>query len=129
MKTTKVCIENYLALIEKGVIKSNIVKVLNHFKFYGTSNCEDVEIRLLMKHQTASATITNLLDMGVLEPVSRIRTSSGSLANELKFVEDPNQWIINAQIRKREKYQKWMDSGKKNFGVSFTDHQLKMFAS
>lgn len=108
-------IEALLNQINSGKMESDAARILNHIKNYPFSTCSEMERKLNMLHQTLSARLTDLLDLGIIEERGNRKTSR-SKETYFKFQPDPAKQKRNAAQRKAEKFQKWIKKGLGQFG-------------
>lgn len=108
-------IEALLNQINSGKMECDAARVLNHIKNYPYSTSSEIERKLNMLHQTTSARLTNLLDIGIIEERGNRKTSR-SKETYFKFQPDPAKQKRNAAKRKAEKFQKWIKKGIGQFG-------------
>ena len=77
----------------------------------------------VMKHQTASARISDLLDIGVIENKGNKETATSTFSY-LKYQPNILNQTINAKKRKQEKYKNWLRKGMTQFS-EYINPQLK----
>jgi predicted DNA-binding transcriptional regulator len=85
--------------IDSGQIKTDSARVLKYIMEHGNVSRFTIKLALKMNHQTATARVSDLLDMGVIEVVGESRGHE-----QLIYQKDPMRQVENAYKRKKEKY-------------------------
>ena len=104
----------YIKQIESGHIDSNLLRVANYIRIYPMSTKEDVIKGLNKKHQSVTAAISNLLDVGLLTPVG-LKDSRDACFTVYKWEDNPERRIINRVKRHEEKFNRWLERGRNEF--------------
>lgn len=107
-------IEALLKQIHSGKRMSDNARILDYIMKHPFTTTSEVEIKLNMLHQTASARISDLLDIGVIEEKGK-KESARSSFTYLKYQPNPSKQIENALKRKKEKYSHWLKKGLTHF--------------
>jgi hypothetical protein len=105
--------ETYLKNLESGLIQSKTMKVLYFIKTYELSsicNTYDMRNSLNMPHQTLTAIISNLLDLGSIKISEEIKKGNNTYSI-YRFVPDIQDQIRISNERKKEKYNYWLKQG------------------
>ena len=116
-------IKALLDQIHSGKLQSDMARVLHHIKNYPYTTLTELERKLNMKHQTASARVSNLLDLGLIEEQGT-KKSLHSFQTYFKFQPSSLKQIHNARKRKKQKYEHWLKKGLSQF-EEFINPQLK----
>lgn len=116
-------IEALLKQIHSGKRMSDNAKILEYVMKHPFCTTSEVEIKLNMLHQTASARISDLLDMGVIEERGKKDTATSSFTY-LKYQSNAINQNLNAKRRKQEKYKNWVKKGMTQFS-EIINPQLK----
>lgn len=116
-------IQALLKQIHSGKRMSDNARILDYVMKHPYCTTSDVEIKLNMLHQTASARISDLLDMGVIEERGKKETAKSSFTY-LKYQSSALKQIINAKKRKQDKYKNWLNKGMTQFS-EFINPNLK----
>lgn len=96
--------ETYLLQLENGNIKSNAVKVLNHIKTNVPRDTNTIRAELRLTHQTLTATLSNLLDMGLIKIIGKKRRED-SVYSIFQYVSSAGERLELRKARKRKKYE------------------------
>lgn len=119
----KAKIEALLKQIHSGKRLSDKARILEFIMKHPYCTTIDVEVKLNMLHQTSSARISDLLDLGVIEERGTKATATSSFTY-LKFQPSYLKQVLNAKKRKKEKYNHWLSKGLNDF-KEFINPQLK----
>ena len=118
---TNTRIKALLKQIETGKIDTDSAKILNYIKTNVMTSRPMIEDSLGMSHQTASARVSDLLDMGIIEVVE-----SDADYEILKYQPSEHSQIKNARKRKYDKYVKWKKRGVEQFSDFLDLDQLEI---
>ncbi|MCB0448445.1 MAG: MarR family transcriptional regulator [Gelidibacter sp.] len=110
----KAKIQALLKQIHSGKRQSDKARVLDFVMKHPYCTTVDVEVKLNMLHQTASARISDLLDLGVIEERGTKETATSNFTY-LKYQPDYLQQVINSRNRKKDKYDNWVKKGLTQF--------------
>lgn len=105
--------ETYLKNLESGMIHTKTMRVLNFIRNYELSsicNTYDMRDTLNMPHQTLTAIISNLLDLGSIRISEEIKKGNNSYSS-YRFVPNIEDQIRIANERKKEKFEYWLKQG------------------
>ena len=100
--------------ISSGKLQTDMARILHHIKTYPYTTLTELERKLNMKHQTASARVSDLLDLGLIEEQGT-KKSHHSFQTYFKFQPNISKQEYNARKRKRTKYQHWLKKGLSQF--------------
>lgn len=116
-------IKALLNQIKNGKLNTDKARVLHHIKNHPYSTLSEIERKLNMIHQTASARVSDLLDMGLIQEMGTKKTAR---SQETYFRFQPNfqKQNTNATKRKEEKYKRWVKTGLTQF-EEFINPNLK----
>lgn len=116
-------IKALLNQIKNGKLNTDKARVLHHIKNHPYSTLSEIERKLNMIHQTASARVSDLLDMGLIQETGTKKTAR---SQETYFRFQPNfqKQNTNATKRKEEKYKRWVKTGLTQF-EEFINPNLK----
>jgi len=112
--------ETYMENLKMGVIKTKTMQILNFVKDNPNCNTDNIRVGLSIPHQTATAIISNLLDMGLIKIVGETKVKNSTYSNYL-FVEDYREQDKIARARHLAKFQIWMEHGLSNFKEDMTN--------
>ncbi len=70
---------------------------------------------LELPHQTVTARLSELQDLGVVYVLRTIKTTDNKTLSVFAVTTNPERIKLNAGIRKQEKFKKWLKYGEKNF--------------
>ena len=105
-------VQTWLRQIELGNIKTNHTKVLSYIKrCVMATNIHEMRLHLGMPHQTLTATLSVLMDYGLIKSVGEGVVIKGNTYSELKFVYDEEERKILEAERKLEKFRQWIVKG------------------
>lgn len=96
--------------VNSGQLTSDLSRILHHIKLHPYTTLPEVKRKLSISHQTASARISDLLDLGVIEEKGSKKTAKSS-HTYFKYQPDISIQIINSKKRKKEKYNYWVKKG------------------
>lgn len=116
-------VQSLLNQINSGQLKNDMSRILNHIKTYPLTTLPEIKRKLGIVHQTASARISDLLDMGLIEEKEEKKTTTG-VHSYFKYQPDPRIQSINALKRKKEKFENWKKKGINQF-QEFINNDLK----
>ncbi|MDY8137602.1 helix-turn-helix domain-containing protein [Aquimarina sp. 2201CG5-10] len=119
----KARIKTLLNQIQSGRLETDISRVLDHIKTHPFTTLPEIKKKLCLAHQTASARISDLLDLGLIEEKGEKKTSNGTYSY-FKFQPDYQKQECNASKRKKEKYDYWVKKGLTQF-KEFINPKLK----
>lgn len=114
-------IKALLKQIETGQITTDAGRILAHIKKYPYSTLPEIKRKLQLSHQTASARLSDLQDLGIVEENGTTKTGSYTY---FKYQADFLKQEENARERKREKYTLWLKKGLNKF-EEFINPNLK----
>lgn len=117
--------ETYIENLKKGIIKTKTLEVLNFIKDNPKCNTDTIRVGLSMAHQTATAIISNLLDIGIIKIIGETKVKNSTYSNYL-FVEDFSEHSRLEKARHLAKFQIWMEHGLANFKEDMSS-QLNMY--
>lgn len=103
--------------IKSGKMENDKARVLDFIQKNPHATIQDIEINLNLYHETASARVSDLQDLGVVE-VSKTERYS-----HLIYQDNPKKQKVNAFLRKKEKFDRWKKRAKKFEGL-LTDNQM-----
>jgi hypothetical protein len=113
-------IKTYLAQIENGNIESKQVEVLAHIKENPGIDTDQLRDQLRMAHQSLTACISNLLDIGIIEIIGEVELDEDSFYSKYNYVDDEPTIIKNQKERHLAKFKQWVKRGLKDF-IEFID--------
>jgi predicted transcriptional regulator len=120
--------ETYMENLKMGVIKSKTMEILNFVKNNPNCNTDNIRVGLSMAHQTATAIISNLLDIGIIKIVGETKVKNSTYSNYL-FVEDYREQDRLEKARHLAKFKIWMEHGLANFKEDMTSQFLMYLIS
>lgn len=106
---TKASLDTFLEQIKSGKLLNDKQRVYAHIKKFPGITLNDLSRGLKIVHQTTSARLSDLLDMGVVEIIAtqkRIGPVSLSSDSILKVQEDPIIVLENKKKRSQQKFQR-----------------------
>lgn len=106
---TTASLETFFEQIRSGKLMNDKQIVYNAIQKSSGITLMDLKRRLKMQHQTVSARVTDLLDMGVVEVIgTQKRIGAISITQDSMFVVQENTDIIihNKKIRLEKKFQR-----------------------
>lgn len=105
--------ETYLKNLDSGMINTKTMQVLHFIRGYEYSSiCNTYDMRqfLKMPHQTLTAIISNLLDLGAIRISEEVKKGNNSYSS-YRFVPDIQDQIRISNQRKKEKFDIWLKQG------------------
>ncbi|TYP71514.1 MarR family transcriptional regulator [Aquimarina intermedia] len=103
-----------LKQVNSGKMETDKVRILHHIKKHPYTTLPEIERKLNMKHQTASARTSDLQDLGLIEESGEVKKGN-STHSYYKFQPDPNKQAKNAFERKKIKFSQWRKKGLSQF--------------
>jgi DNA-binding HxlR family transcriptional regulator len=100
---TKLSTETFIEQTENGNIKTAKMKVYRFLKVCGECTLDFMRAATGISHQTLTARLSELMDMGIVWQNDR---------NEF-YTTEKHQWPIYSDMRREERYQKWLKAGEK----------------
>mgnify|MGYP003660051141 CR=1 FL=1 len=106
--------ETFLLQINRGKTSTDKAKIFNYIKRYPCCHKNNIIDSLEMTHQTVTARLSGLLDLGVIRVSSELLSSKSCLS---KFVvqEDAEFILISQEQRKIQKFEQWKAKGLRDF--------------
>jgi hypothetical protein len=120
--------ETYMKNLKMGVIKTKTMHILNFVKDNPNCNTDNIRVGLSMPHQTATAIISNLLDIGIIKIVGETKVKNSTYSNYL-FVEDYREQDRLEKARHLAKFKLWMEQGLSNYKEEMTNTFLTYLIS
>jgi predicted transcriptional regulator len=110
--------ETFIEQLESGAIKTKTARVLSHIRSWRYSEqlltTEDLRNHLHYSHQTLTAILSNLLDLGMIKITGTVRTPGGTFSS-YEYVINKEEQIKLERERKAEKYEQWLKRGLEDF--------------
>ena len=102
--------KTFYSILSDGELKSTSDKVLNTVR--KLRRCTKVEIMKAngMSHQTVTARLSELMDSGLIK-VANTRKGSRSFLSIFSPETNKEQVAVNASIRERARFEKWLKKG------------------
>jgi predicted HTH transcriptional regulator len=100
---TKLSTETFIEQTQNGNIRTAKVKTYRALKVYGRSPLDYLRTMTGISHQTLTARLSELMDMGIVWQNER---------NEF-YLTQKNLWSYYSGIRREERYQRWLIAGKR----------------
>ena len=108
--------QTYLGLLEKGVIRTNTMRVLEYvYKNPGT-DIGEMRKALNMVHQTLTPALSNLMDSGLIKENGTNVVGGDSYYSCLWFVADPLEQEKLADDRRNDGFKRWLSKGINEYG-------------
>lgn len=120
--------ETYMENLKMGVIKTKTMEVLNFIKDNPNCNTDNIRSGLNMPHQTATAIISNLLDIALIKIVGDTKIKNSTYSNYL-FVEDYREQDRLEKARHLAKFKLWMEQGLSNYKEDMSSQFLMYLIS
>lgn len=112
-----------LKQINSGQLQTDMARILSHIKMHPFTTLPEVKRKLALSHQTASARISDLLDMGLIEEKGEKKNNIGTYTY-FKFQPNISIQLLNAETRRKEKYKHWVKKGLTKFN-DFINPELR----
>lgn len=87
--------------IESGKLESDKARILDFIIKFPRSNTKLIQRHLRLSHETASARLSDLQDLGLLD------ANTEGAFSEFFYEPDPKKQKVNAFLRKTERFEKW----------------------
>ena len=100
---TKLSTETFIEQTQNGNIKSAKARVYRQLKILGPCTLDFLRVSIGMSHQTLTARLSELMDMGIVWQNER---------NEFYLTQEL-LWNHYSGIRREERYQRWLKAGEK----------------
>ena len=107
---SKASIETFLLQVNTSKIKIDKVRIYRYIKRNPLCTKDDLIRELKIPHQTVTARLSMLLDMGVIEIKGSSKKITGAVSMFI-IQTDPKLISINSASRRTEKYKKWLKAG------------------
>lgn len=107
---TKASIETLLVQLNSSKIKTSKARVYRYIRRNPYCTKDDIIRDLNMPHQTTTARLSDLLDLGVIEAIGSVGKVTG-MVSMLMVQKDKEKIKKNADSRRMEKYQRWLKAG------------------
>jgi hypothetical protein len=120
--------ETYMENLKMGVIKTKTMEILNFIKDNPNCNTDNIRVGLSIPHQTATAIISNLLDIALIKIVGDTKVKNSTYSNYL-YVEDFREQDRLEKARHLAKFEKWMEQGLSNYKEQMTNTFLTYLIS
>lgn len=115
--------KTWITQLENGDIDNKTILILKHIKENPGIDTDQLRDQLKMAHQSLTACITNLLDCGVVE-IKGENNNESATYSRYWYVELPNEIILNQKKRAREKFDKWVKRGLKDFAMYMDEETM-----
>lgn len=102
--------ETYLENLKTGNIKSKTMRILYMIQQRPFTNTDEVRSLLSISHQTATAILSNLLDLGIIKIAGETKINDNTYSRYLFVSEYQEQYNLSKQ-RKKEKFALWIKQG------------------
>jgi DNA-binding transcriptional regulator GbsR (MarR family) len=100
---TKLSTETFIEQTENGNIRTAKVRVYRVLKTHGSSTLDHLRRVMGMSHQTLTARLSELMDMGIVWQNKK---------NEF-YLTKKDTWGFYSGVRREERYQRWLKAGEK----------------
>jgi DNA-binding transcriptional regulator GbsR (MarR family) len=100
---SKFSVETFIEQTENGNIRSAKVRVYRVLKIHGHSTLDHLRRTMGMSHQTLTARLSELMDMGVVWQSEK---------NEF-YLTKKDMWTFYSDLRTQQRFQKWLKAGEK----------------
>jgi transcription initiation factor IIE alpha subunit len=107
--------ETYVKQVESGNLNSQTIRVLHYVRYNPLCDTDELRTKLEMAHQSVTAVISNLLDLGLITIVGEISKRS-QVYSVYRYVNEPHFQKQCATERKKEKFKTWIRQGKDTYG-------------
>jgi len=117
----------YIDNMASGKITNNTLIVLHYIKNNcKVTICDTHEIRAILKmpHQSVTAIISNLLDLGIVKITGEVKRGNQTYS-AYAYVSDSMEQIDLEYQRKAEKYHLWLKQGMKEYTNLMSDEMVK----
>jgi predicted transcriptional regulator len=114
-------LKTYLAQLDNGNIDNKHIEILSYIKQNPNIDTDRLRDELKMAHQSLTACVSNLLDIGIIMIVGQTEKEETNYSKYL-YVEDEPTIIKNQRERHYKKFQQWVKRGLKDF-VEFIDEK------
>lgn len=118
-------VKNWLRLMGTGELENKSVRILDYIKAHPGTDIDTMRVQLDMPHQTITALISNLMDVGLVKFQGERRKTNDNLYSILFFVESQFERDHLKQKRLKEKFNLWIDKGLSDY-TSLMSSQLIM---
>lgn len=115
--------KTWITQLENGDIDNKTIQILKHIKENPGIDTDQLRDQLKMAHQSLTACITNLLDCGVIE-IKGENNNESATYSRYWYVELANEIILNQKKRAREKFDKWVKRGLKDFAMYMDEETM-----
>jgi len=105
---SKASIETYIKQLQTGAVQNNEEKIYRAIN--ENAGITINTLRQTMAHQTVTATVSSLQDLGVVY-VNGIERTEESSFSKLYIESDPEKIRKNRKDRKSEKFRRWLKRG------------------
>ena len=102
--------ETYLANLKNGSINNKTMRILYFIKQKPFVNTDEIRSILEISHQSATAIISLLLDIGLIKIVGESKLNDNTYSKYL-FVSDYQEQYNLSVLRHEEKYTIWLNQG------------------
>lgn len=106
--------ETYLANLKNGNINSKTMRILYFIKQRPYVNTDEIRNLLSISHQSATAIISVLLDLGLIKIVGESKINDNTYS-KYRFVTDYQEQYNLSEMRIKEKYSIWLQQGISKF--------------
>lgn len=118
-------VKNWLRLMGTGELENKAVRILDYIKAHPGTDIDTMRVQLDMPHQTITALISNLMDVGLVKFQGERRKTNDNLYSILFFVESQFERDQLKEKRLKEKFNLWIDKGLSDY-TSLMSSQLIM---
>jgi hypothetical protein len=115
MKTTsRAKRETYVQQVESGNLNTQTIRVLYQIRFNPYTDTDELRTKLQMAHQSLTAIISNLLDIGLIVIVGEI-SKRKQVYSQYRYLHEPHLQEQAAKERKSDKFKMWIRQGKETY--------------
>jgi len=105
-------VETFLSQVNSGKSKKDAVRIYRFIKRHPNCHKDTLIKELKIPHQTVTARLSGLIDLGVVEYIGVYKMITGSVSL-LRIQEDVTKIKLNAAKREQSAYQKWLKKGER----------------
>lgn len=125
MKTTsKAKRDTYVKQVESGNLNSQTVRVLHYIRYNPLTDTDEMRTKLEMAHQSITAIISNLLDMGVITIVGEVKKRD-NIYSMYRYIHEPHLQDEVAKERQKAKFKLWIKQGQETYGNLLSESLAK----
>jgi hypothetical protein len=116
--------ETYVKQIESGNLNTQTSRVLHYIRYNPLCDTDELRTKLEMPHQSLTAIVSNLLDIGVIAIVGEIGKRN-QVYSVYRYIHEPHLQRMAEKERQEQKFKLWIKQGINMYGELMTESLIE----